>query len=237
MESLEVLIPAHDESAVIAETVRRTVAELSRLRRPWRLTVLDNASEDGTAEAALAGAAGDDRVRVMGVPEPGKGNAVRAGLLASEADFALFMDADLSADLRHIEEFVEAMSGSCADMIVGSRLIAPAGVRRSALRTATSRMYNMAVRSTLGVPVRDTQCGFKLLRMSTMRPIVERVREGGWFFDTEMLALAGAGGLRVEERPIVWVEDFYEGRRGKLDLRRDAAAAVRAILRLRRRLG
>jgi len=232
METLDVIIPAWNEAPIIAETVKRTVSALSALLVDWTVTVVDNASTDGTAAAVPSG---DGRVRVLAEQEPGKGNAVRSGILASEAELVLFMDADLSADLKHVGEFLDAMHDGGLDMIVGSRLLDFGSVRRSGLRTATSKLYNAAVRRALGITVRDSQCGFKMLRTATVAPIVKRTTEDGWFFDTELLMLAARAGLKIKELPIGWVEQAFSGRKSKLDVSRDSLKAIAMIKRLRDR--
>ena len=52
-----------------------------------------------------------------------------------------------------------------------------------------------------------TPCGFKAVRTSLARDLISRIEDNGWFFDTELLALAHRSGMRINEVPVRWVED------------------------------
>jgi glycosyltransferase involved in cell wall biosynthesis len=95
------VIPARNEEG----TVAHVVAAARSAPRVDEVIVVDSASSDGTARAAAEGGA-----RVVSERQPGKGEAMRAGVAASEADVIVFLDADL-AGLRpdHIEALVEAV--------------------------------------------------------------------------------------------------------------------------------
>jgi glycosyltransferase involved in cell wall biosynthesis len=235
MPELEVIIPVYNEAPIIGETVRRAAAELSASIADWRLTIVDNASTDGSGPVAAAAGAGAPRVRVIGEPRLGKGAALKSGLLAAEATYALYMDADLSTDLKHIPDFLAVIKTSGADIVAGSRLLEPHGVNRSPLRTATSRLYNLAVRSILGTGLCDAQCGFKMMRLAAVRPLIGEIREVGWFFDTELIMLARRADLKTIELPIRWEEETFAGRRSKLSVLRDSIKVVSMLRRLKRR--
>ena len=53
----------------------------------------------------------------------------------------------------------------------------------------------------------DAQCGFKAIRTSLARELIPKIEDNGWFFDTELLALAHRAGLRINQVPVRWVED------------------------------
>jgi dolichyl-phosphate beta-glucosyltransferase len=67
-----------------------------------------------------------------------------------------------------------------------------------------SRAYCAASRAVSGVRVRDFNCGYKCFRRAAAREIFERVRELGWCFDVELLAIARALGYRVCECGVTW---------------------------------
>src|SRR3954469_5977545 len=108
---LEVGIPAYNESTRLPETLRRSVQHLDA--QPWRsrIVVVDNGSADETATLARTAAACTDRVdvTVIGCSRPGKGAAVRRGLLTSTAPLVGFFDADLATPLPTIAEAVAAL--------------------------------------------------------------------------------------------------------------------------------
>jgi glycosyltransferase involved in cell wall biosynthesis len=235
MYTLDILIPAHNEAQILAESLRRLLVVAEQLSVTWKITVLDSASTDETATIAEVVAKTNPRVQCLRVPVLGKGAALRAGILASVADIICYMDADLSADIAALPGFLERLLHQHIDMVIGSRLLRPAQVRRQWTRTATSRLFNMATRTFLGVSVHDSQCGFKIFFRAPLLPLVRQITEEGWFFDTELLVYAQHAGVRLEERPLAWEEQLFAGRKSKLHLFSDAWRVLPMIVRLRRK--
>ncbi|MDP3793831.1 MAG: glycosyltransferase family 2 protein, partial [Candidatus Uhrbacteria bacterium] len=63
-------------------------------------------------------------------------------------------------------------------------------------------------RHYLGLPYHDTQCGFKVFRKKTVKPLFERLMSTGWVFDVELIVRARKAGLKIKEIPVIW----YHGR-------------------------
>ena len=80
--------------------------------------------------------------------------------------------------------------------------------------------------------MRDTQCGFKLLRRAAVEPILRLVGTEGFAFDVELLARAERAGLRVAEVGVEW----SDAKGTKLRLFPDAWHMAVDLLRIRRRL-
>jgi len=117
------------------------------------------------------------------------------------------MDVDLSTRIDAVVPLIIPILSGRADITIGSRLTRGARVRRSRRREVLSRGYNLLLRSALHVRFRDAQCGFKAVRTQVARELLPRVRDDGWFFDTELLVLGERAGLRIHEIPVEWVED------------------------------
>jgi glycosyltransferase involved in cell wall biosynthesis len=105
------LIPAHNEAATVGDVVR-IVRQSSLIHE---VIVIDNASSDRTSEvAARAGA------RIVHEPTPGKGEAMRAGCVATDAEILVFFDADLlNLTLDHVDSLVRPMLAGQAEMVCG----------------------------------------------------------------------------------------------------------------------
>ena len=76
----------------------------------------------------------------------------------------------------------------------------------------------------------DAQCGFKAIRADRARELLPLVRDGAWFFDTELLVLAERAGLRIHEVPVDWVDDPDT----RVEIVATALADLRGVLRLAR---
>jgi putative flippase GtrA len=91
-----------------------------------------------------------------------------------------------------------------------------------------SRVYNALLRLVHHVQFHDAQCGFKAARAEVIRPLLRRVEDDTWFFDTEMLLLAEHNGLRVLEVPVDWIEDTDT----RVHVGSVAATNVRGVFRI-----
>lgn len=227
--AVDVVVPAHDEVAVLAATVDALHGHLSHhLARPWQITIAENASTDGTAAEADRLAADRTFVRALHVALPGRGRALREAWTTSRADVLVYMDADLSTDLAAVSPLIEAIASGRADLATGSRLLPGSSVERRLGREALSRTYNGIVRAVLGARFRDAQCGFKAIRRDAADQLLPLVRDEGWFFDTELLVVAQRRGLRIEELPVRWIDDP----RSSVRIVPTALADLRGVARL-----
>jgi glycosyltransferase involved in cell wall biosynthesis len=205
---VELVIPVHNERAVLEANVERVHAFLSGQDSfSWAMVVAENASSDGTGALAeqLAGRLPQLRVRHLALP--GRGRALREAWLASDATVVAYMDVDLSTDLAGLPGLVRPLLDGNADVAIGSRLVAGATTVRGPKREVISRGYNFLLHLALRTGFADAQCGFKAVRGAVAQALLPLVRDDGWFFDTEMLVLAERLGLRVLEVPVTWTDD------------------------------
>ena len=172
-----------------------------------RITVADNASTDNTLPVArqLADELGD--VDVVHLDRKGRGGALYATWMASDAEVVAYMDVDLSTDLSALMPLVAPLISGHSDVAIGSRLAASSRVVRGPKREFVSRSYNLILRGALGARFSDAQCGFKAVRADVARQLLPLVADTGWFFDTELLVIAERAGLRIHEVPVDWVDD------------------------------
>jgi dolichyl-phosphate beta-glucosyltransferase len=173
--------------------------------------VVDDGSTDRTPAVleAFDGLPGRFRFLRFDRDNRGKGAAVRAGMLAAEADFALMSDVDLSTPLDELTRLTEAIASGAADVAIGSRGLHDSNVlvHQPWYRERAGKTFNVMIRVVTRLPWRDTQCGFKLFRLATARRLFELQRVEGFAFDVELLVLARGLGLRVSEVPVRWIND------------------------------
>lgn len=205
---LEIVVPVYNEAHVLATSIRRLHEHLRR-EVPFaaRIVIADNASTDGTAAVARALADDLPGVAVLALPEKGRGRALRAAWSASPAQVLVYMDVDLSTDLRALLPLVAPLLSGHSDLAIGSRLSRGSRVERGLQRELISRAYNHLLRVSLGARFSDAQCGFKAIRADAARQLLPMVRDEAWFFDTELLIAAQRAGLRIHEVPVDWIDD------------------------------
>jgi glycosyltransferase involved in cell wall biosynthesis len=205
---VEVVIPVHNERAVLEASVRMLYAVLSTtFPFSWQITIVDNASTDGTLQIARRLMYELPEVGAMHLPGKGRGRALRTAWSASRASVVAYMDVDLSTDLRALLPLLAPLISGHSDVAIGTRLHHAAQVERSRKRELISRAYNRLLRLALRARFSDAQCGFKAVRADAAHELLPLIRDDGWFFDTELLVLAQRRGLRIHEVPVDWVED------------------------------
>jgi len=206
--TLDVLVPVYNEGHVLRQSIERLHAYLTaEFPFSWRITVVDNASTDDTLAVARELVAELPHVAVMHLDQKGRGRALKAGWLASEATVAAYMDVDLSTGLSALLPLVAPLLSGHSDVAIGSRLAPSAAVARGPQREFISRTYNALLRLVFLNRFRDAQCGFKAIRTDIAHKLLPAVKDDEWFFDTELLLLAEHNGLRVFEVPVDWVDD------------------------------
>lgn len=203
---LDVVVPSYNEEHRLPDTLVALRAALADLGVPCRVTVVDNASTDGTARVAVEAPAGPVPVRVLHCGERGKGFAVRTGVLATDARYVGFCDADLATALDNLPH-VLALLAEGADAVVGSRAHPQSTVeeRHSPLRRWGAVAFRGAVRQIVRT-IGETQCGYKFFRSDVARRAFEPLRCGGFAFDVEVLGRAERAGARLVEIPVDWVD-------------------------------
>jgi dolichyl-phosphate beta-glucosyltransferase len=209
---LSIVIPAYNEAARLAGTLPTVLEYLSSVHGHAELIVVDDGSEDQTAHVAekLLTPAVNLATRVIRYEQNrGKGYAVRTGLLAAQANIALFSDADLSTPITETPKLVDPIRRGEYDLTFGSRALDRSliGVHQPWRREQGGRVFNLLVRLATGLPFWDTQCGFKAFRLSVCRPLIEAARIDRFGFDVELIYLAHLARLRLREIPVCWNHD------------------------------
>jgi len=205
---VDIVIPVHNEERGLRASVLRLHAYLTQ-QFPFsaRITIADNASTDSTPAVAAELAEELPDVRVLRLNEKGRGRALAAAWLTSDARVVSYMDVDLSTDLSALLPLVAPVISGHSQVSIGSRLVTGSRVTRGPKREVISRVYNILLRLVLRVRFKDAQCGFKALRADVARSLLPDVVNRNWFFDTELLVRAERAGLRIHELPVDWLDD------------------------------
>jgi dolichyl-phosphate beta-glucosyltransferase len=226
-----IILPAYNESARIAATLDKILAHATE--RGWNLEVIvvDDGSNDGTADIVREYARKHTVMRLLENPgNRGKGYSVRNGMLHAKGEILLFSDADLSSPIKEADPLFAAI-GEGADIAIGSRWVnRRLQIRRQPLyRRLFGRIFNLALRIILGLQFKDTQCGFKAFTRQSAQTIFPLQKIERWGFDPELLYLATKFGFVVREVPVAW--SHREGTR--IHPLRDGIRMFGELLRIR----
>ncbi|RXH55257.1 dolichyl-phosphate beta-glucosyltransferase [Granulicella sibirica] len=206
---LSIVIPAYNECARIEATLERVLECVQQRGWDAEVLVIDDGSTDETPQIVERWMKLHPRLHLLKNPgNRGKGYSVRSGLLQAAGDIVMFTDADLSAPMEEAELLFAALDRG-ADVAIGSRWLDKARqtAHQPLYRRFFGRCFNGVVRLAMGLPFKDTQCGFKAFKRPVAQMIFRLQRIERWGFDPEILYLARKLKFRVEEVPVTWGHD------------------------------
>ncbi|TYZ69431.1 hypothetical protein PybrP1_001764 [[Pythium] brassicae (nom. inval.)] len=221
--SLTVVMPAFNEQDRILVTLRDTVAYLDERRAQdpsfsYEIIVVDDCSEDRTVDVVLEQVAvhSAERIRLLRLQKNhGKGGAVRKGVMRARGAQVLFADADNATEIRDLAKLEAALArarqqrgGRDGVVVCGSRahLEEQAIAQRHPVRNLLMHGFHLIVATLCVKSVRDTQCGFKLFDRAAARAVFTPLHIERWAFDVELLYIAAAHKLSIQEVAVQWRE-------------------------------
>lgn len=192
--SVLIVIPCRDEARNLPEVV----AELRQVRPADEIVVVDDASQDDSAQVAR-----DCGCEVLRLPmHLGYGGAVQSGVklgLRRGVSAVVTFDGDGQHDPRDIQPLLEAL-GQGADLALGSRFQAEGAYRGGPLRIAGRVVFAWLCRMLTGLALDDPTSGLKALGPRA-QALFASTRFPDRFPDADALVVAHRGGLALAQRP------------------------------------
>jgi glycosyltransferase involved in cell wall biosynthesis len=227
---VSLIIPAHNEEGRLPASLPLIHDFLTSQTFSWEIIVVDSGSRDRTADVVRAHAARVPDLRLVQVDRPGKGLAVRRGMLAARGAYRFICDADLSMPIDQVPRFLPPQLTG-VDLAIASRE-APGAVRygEPVYRHTIGRAFNFLVRRLTIPEIQDTQCGFKCFSQAAAEDLFRVQRLDGWTFDVEILFIALRRGYRIVEVPIPW----YYNPGSRVRVVRDSLIMFADLFRIRR---
>jgi undecaprenyl-phosphate 4-deoxy-4-formamido-L-arabinose transferase len=189
---ISVVVTLYNEAGTAGEVVRRTVAALEDLGRPWELIFVDDGSTDATWAAVELANAADERIRGVRLKRNfGQHPAMHAGLVRAHGDVLVTMDGDLQNAPEDIAELVAAVDAG-NDVASGRR-----NARRDSWgRTFPSLLVNGMLRRFTGAEISDFGCAFNAYRRSALEPALASI--GKQKFTKALVLSTGASVVEVD---------------------------------------
>jgi glycosyltransferase involved in cell wall biosynthesis len=203
------VIPAYNEAARIENALARVLECVEQQHWDAEVLVVDDGSKDATPQIVHRWMERYPRLHlIQNNGNRGKGYSVRNGLLQAAGDIVMFTDADLSAPMEEAERLFAAIADG-ADVAIGSRWLDKARqtIHQPLYRRFFGRCFNWVTRTVMGLPFKDTQCGFKAFRREAAQVIFRLQRIERWGFDPEILFIARKLGYDIREVPVTWGHD------------------------------
>lgn len=232
---LSIVIPAFEEEARLGDSLAVVFTFLIENAANSEVIVVDDGSNDATADVAKAVCekfSGIASNVIRYEENRGKGFAVKTGLLAANADIALFSDADLSTPIDEMSKLLDPIKNGEYDVTFGSRALDRSliGTHQPWRREQGGRVMNLIIRTMSGLPFSDTQCGFKAFNLAKFRPLLDLMTIDRFGFDVEFLFVANHHKLRLAEIPVCWNDVAGS----KVSVFRDTRRMINELSQIRR---
>jgi len=207
---LSIIIPAYKEGDRIGGNLLEIKEYLEGKQMSYEILVVVDGSPDNTAELARGYGEQIENLHVIDNKQNhGKGFVVRQGLLEAKGEYRVFLDADGSTSITHMDRALKLLDDG-ADVVVGSRDIDGAYIQihQPRHREIMGDMGNWLIRIVLGLwSYPDTQCGFKVLRSEAAEIIASQMVVDRFGFDFELIVLAEKMGFNVVQMPVRWMNE------------------------------
>jgi len=227
---LSIIIPAYNEEFRLPDTLSQVESFLEEQIYSSEVWIVDNNSTDRTSEIIQEYSSRNTNFQGLFEKEPGKGAAVRCGMLKAQGDFLFMCDADLSMPIKELNNFLPPQLEGF-DIAIASRE-APGAVRydEPQFRHLGGRLMNGLIQLFALPGINDTQCGFKCFSATTAKDLFQHQTLSGWSFDIELLYIARQRGFTIKEIPIPWI--YHQ--ESKVNPFRDALKILLDIKTIRR---
>ena len=234
---LSVVIPAYNEERNLKKGVLGEVLNyLKKVDYNWEVIIVDDGSKDNTKEIIKKFIAENSNFKLIENSHGGKANAVMTGMMAANGEIILFTDMDQATPIDQLDKFLPKFEEGF-DLVIGSRI-----GRKGAplIRKLAAWGFSILRGLILGLPFKDTQCGFKAFNKKVLEKIIPKIK-GEWGvvhfkggavnagFDVELLYLAKKYRFKIAEIGVEW--NYVDTER--VQVIKDALAAIYDMFRIK----
>jgi len=235
-EKISILIPAYNEEEVIVSTIDETVKVLEELNFDFEVIVIDDGSNDNTCSYVKENLKYfNNKVTIKSYDSnEGKGFAIKHGCNYITGDYVLFLDADMDLHPSQIDNFLAIIKNEKADLVLGSKRHKNSVVKYPFTRKILSTGYYFLIKILFGLPVKDTQTGFKLFRSEALKKCISKIVVKKYAFDLELLVILHKYKYKIVEGPICLKSTrVYYNRIGLKDIYRMFMDTIAIFYRLK----
>ena len=209
---LSVVFPVRNQTGKLLENLRnKVIPYFDHLGITYEILIAYDGSDEPD-RSAMEKAAASFPMQVRLLPfeyHLGKGHNVQKGILASNGDYVLFMDADIATELTSLSQILPEIQHY--DAFIASRYLPQSVIvdKQPWTRRMISAISRFLIRSHFHFKnLSDTQCGYKLFRTAVAKEAAKRQIIDDFAFDCEYLYFYKLNGFSWKEIPVVWKNDL-----------------------------
>lgn len=203
---LSVIIPAYNEAKRLPLALIDIDKYFKNIDYTYEIIVVDNNSTDETQDVIKRFSHIIKNLRMIECKIPGKGAAVKAGMLEAKGEYRLFIDADNAIKIDHLDKFWPYFKQGF-DIIIGSIEVKDAKIEEhdAGYRRILGKLAKYLIRVLTIWEIHDTQRAFKIFPAEVAEKIFPRQTIMKWLFDVEILIIAKKLGYKIKEIPVTWI--------------------------------
>lgn len=228
---LSIVIPCYNEGFKLVDNIIKVNNYMDKLNIDYEIIVVNDGSRDNTYEILTENISKFKNTRIETYSiNRGKGYAIKTGLLAAKGEIIAYMDADLSTDLKAIEDALSLLNEYDYDLIIGNRRGENSKEEnKNFLRKLLSWGCHLVTKIFTGIDFIDTQCGFKMMKSNVAKEFANKQTIERFAFDIEYLYIALLKKYSVAELSVIWKDD----KDSKVKVVRDTMRFMRDLIKIR----
>jgi glycosyltransferase involved in cell wall biosynthesis len=203
---LSLIVPCFNEAPHLRQSVSELLLTLRQSKLKFEIIFVEDCSTDNTKSLLkdIVSSVGEARVIFHQINQ-GHGQSLMDGVREARGTVVGFIDIDLEVSCVYIPKLVGEILLNNYQVATGYRFY---GVRfnvNAMIRLILSLGYRILYRWVLGIPLQDPETGYKFFRRSDLLLLLERVKNPGWFWDTEIMTQAWLKGFKILEFPCLFL--------------------------------
>ena len=202
---VSIIIACYNEENLLENNIKEIQKVMDSTIYSYELVFVDDKSKDKTRDVIIRITKDKSNMQyAFHRKNIGRGGTVSDGIRISRGKIVGFLDIDLEVDAVYIPSMVQAINRGY-DVVTGFRFYRISLHPTSFTRHVLSVLYRRFMRVLLSVPIEDSETGYKFFNRKKILPLIEKTKNKGWFWDTEIMALAFYTGLRINEIPCLFI--------------------------------
>lgn len=209
--SVAIVLPSYNEASCIALSLDKINNYLKNNGNyNFNIVVVNDGSKDDTANIVENNFPNVHLVSYFA--NKGKGGAVKEGLKYCleniNSDYIIYMDVDLSTDLKAVDESLLLLDKG-HHFVIGSRYDKESKIllKQPLKRRIISKLSRIIISLMFNFKLKDTQCGFKAMRKEVASLLTNKTKINDYSFDVEYLYISQLNGVKFKSLPVIWKDD------------------------------